>query len=125
MAFPQPDYLFIYGTLHPDRAPLSIAATAKLLKPAGRATILGRLYDLQEYPGVILSGDLDEIVAGEIFLLPNGQEATEMFARLDAYEDYRPDDPENSLFHRQRTTATMEDGLRLPCWVYTYNVRVP
>jgi gamma-glutamylcyclotransferase (GGCT)/AIG2-like uncharacterized protein YtfP len=113
--------LFIYGSLHPDRAPAAIAATAKRLRHFGSATVQGRVYDLGEYPGLILSEDSSECVRGEVFLLPEGPEGLEMLARLDAYEDYRPQDPKNSLFLRQMTMATVDDGRRRPCWVYTYH----
>jgi Gamma-glutamyl cyclotransferase, AIG2-like len=66
-----PDLLFIYGTLHPDRAPSAIAKTARLLKPLGRATIQACLYDLGPYPGVILSNNPADIVPGELFQLPD------------------------------------------------------
>jgi len=113
-----PDLLFIYGTLHPDRAPAAIVATARLLKPFARATIQGRLYDLGAYPGVQLSSDPSGAVPGELFHLPDDPA---ILARLDDYEDFRPDDPSNSLFLRQRTIATLEDGTQHACWVYTYN----
>jgi len=117
-----PDLLFIYGTLHPDRAPAAIAPTARLLKPLGgsrnRATIQARLHDLGQYPGVHLSDDPSDTVPGELFELPSDPA---VLARLDDYEDFRPADPANSLFLRQRTLATLEDGTRHPCWVYTYN----
>ena len=127
-----PDLLFIYGTLHPDRAPADIASTTRLLKPFGgpanRATIRARLYDLGAYPGVVLSGDSDdpsEIVAGELFVLPDGPEATAILARLDDYEDFRPSDRASSLFLRQQVLATLQDGpdagTEIACWVYTYN----
>ncbi len=125
-----PDLLFIYGTLHPERAPAAIAATARLLKPFGgpksRATIQGRLYDLGPYPGVHLSDDPADTVSGHLFQLPadpasSGSLARSVLARFDEYEDFRPDDPANSLFLRQRTFATLEDGTRHPCWVYLYN----
>ena len=50
-----PTLLFIYGTLHPDRTPREIATAARRLIPVGPATIRGRLYNLGEYPGVILN----------------------------------------------------------------------
>ena len=124
MASGQQVCLFIYGTLHPDRAPAAIAATVKLLRPIGRATIQGRLYNLGEYPGVILSEDPTEIVPGEVFVLPDELKALEILTRLDAYEDYRPSDFGNSLYLRQMTTAAMENGFRQPCWVYTYNRQI-
>ncbi len=46
-----PELLFIYGTLHPDRAPREIAAAARRLEFAGRGTIRARVYNLGAYPG--------------------------------------------------------------------------
>jgi gamma-glutamylcyclotransferase (GGCT)/AIG2-like uncharacterized protein YtfP len=120
-----PDLLFIYGTLHPERAPAAIAATARRLRPLGRAVIGGRRYELGEYPGVVLSGDMGDQVWGEVFLLPEGAEGAEVLARMDAYEDFRPGDRSGSLFLRERTQATLEDGTRRACWVYTYNRPLP
>jgi gamma-glutamylcyclotransferase (GGCT)/AIG2-like uncharacterized protein YtfP len=115
-----PTYLFIYGTLHPDRAPAEIAPAARRLQPIGCGTIRGRLYNLGEYPGVILADDTDlgaPTVPGEVFLVPD--DAT--LAALDAYEDYRPDSPTDSLFLRTKTVVTFDDGSRKSCWVYVYN----
>ena len=111
-----PTYLFIYGTLHPARAPAEVAAAARRLKPIGPATIHARLYNLGEYPGAILDASAPPI-PGELFTVPDA--AT--LAALDAYEDYRPTDPANSLFLRVETTATTPDGSKHPCWVYVYN----
>lgn len=118
------ELLFVYGTLHPDRAPAQIASTARRLKPLGKATVRGCLYDLGAYPGVLLADESDNtaaIIHGELFRLPDGPEGSDLLARLDAYEDFRADDPQHSLFLRQRTQATFEDGARLTCWIYTYN----
>jgi gamma-glutamylcyclotransferase (GGCT)/AIG2-like uncharacterized protein YtfP len=112
--------LFIYGTLHPDRAPAEIASAARRLTLIGPATIRARLYNLGAYPGVILD-DTAAPIPGEVFLVPDA--AT--LAALDAYEDYRPIDPINSLFLRVQTTATAPDGSLHPCWVYIYNREVP
>jgi gamma-glutamylcyclotransferase (GGCT)/AIG2-like uncharacterized protein YtfP len=121
-----PDLLFIYGTLHPDRAPAAIASTARLLKPMGRATIQARLYDLGPYPGIVLTGNPTDTVPGELFILPGDPT---ILARLDDYEDFRPSDPANSLFLRQQVPATLQDGpgagTEIACWVYTYNHPIP
>lgn len=122
-----PELLFIYGTLHPERAPAAIAPTAQRLRPFGKATIFGRRFELGEYPGVVLSdnsADAGEQVRGELYFLPEGAEGAEVLTRLDAYEDFRPGDPSGSLFVRQRTRATLEDGTQRECWVYTYNQRL-
>ncbi|HWB32771.1 MAG TPA: gamma-glutamylcyclotransferase family protein [Acidobacteriaceae bacterium] len=119
-----PILLFIYGTLHPDRAPREIAPVARRLKPCGMATVRGRLLDLGEYPGLLLedaAGDRAREVPGELFEVPDAA----ALARLDAYEDYRPGEEAASLFLRVRTTATSADGSRLFCWVYVYNGGAP
>ena len=112
--------LFIYGTLHPDRAPAEIAAAARRLTPIGPATIRARLYNLGAYPGAILDATAPAI-PGELFTVPDA--AT--LAALDRYEDFRPADPAASLYLRVETTATLPDRSSKPCWVYAYNGRLP
>jgi len=115
-----PTRLFIYGTLHPDRAPAEIAPVTRRLTSIGRGTIRARLYNLGEYPGAILADESDPAaptVSGEVFLVPDA--AT--LSALDAYEDYRPDSPADSLFLRKEAVVTFDDGSRKSCWVYVYN----
>ena len=111
-----PNHLFLYGTLHPDRAPAEIAPAARRLQPIGRGTIRALLYNLGEYPGAILDPAAPP-VPGEVFLVPDA--AT--LSALDAYEDYRPGSPTDSLFLRTKTVVTFDDGSRKSCWVYVYN----
>jgi len=111
-----PTLLFIYGTLHPDRAPVEIASAARRLQLRARGTIRARLYNLGAYPGAILDDAAPEI-PGEVFLVPD--DAT--LAALDAYEDFRPDDPTSSLFLRTKAAVTLDDGSSQLCWVYVYN----
>ena len=61
------DYLFAYGTLADDTAPKEIAAAMKRLKFAGEGFVFGRLYDIGEYPGAILSERGGDKVFGKIF----------------------------------------------------------
>jgi gamma-glutamylcyclotransferase (GGCT)/AIG2-like uncharacterized protein YtfP len=116
-----PNVLFIYGTLHPDRAPAEIAAAARRLKPMGLATIRGHLYNLGAYPGAVLDEAASATIPGELFTVPDA--AT--LAALDAYEDFRPDDPAGSLFLRVQTNAIKPNGSHQLCWVYIYNREVP
>ena len=115
-----PDILFIYGTLHPDRAPAEIAPVVRTLTPLGPATIRGTLLDLGAYPGLILNPNGPE-VAGHLFALP--EPSAPAWALLDAYEDFRPDDPAASLFLRRQTLATLPDGSQTLCLVYALNHR--
>jgi gamma-glutamylcyclotransferase (GGCT)/AIG2-like uncharacterized protein YtfP len=115
--------LFIYGTLHPDRAPAEIAPTVALLKPLGPAMLRGRLLNLGAYPGLLLPGP-DEI-RGELFALPEDRELRHRtWAALDAYEDFRPNAPEHSLFTRVLTVVTLPGGSTRRAWVYIFNEMV-
>jgi len=74
--------LFIYGTLHPDRAPAEIAAAARRLTPHGPATIRGHLYDLGEYPGVGLDPTAPPI-PGHLFAIPDAATLAALDADVD------------------------------------------
>lgn len=115
---PQTTPLFIYGTLHPDRAPAEIAGIARTLQRVGAATVRGGLIDLGEYPGLILDDSPNApLVPGYIFNVPDGP----TLAALDAYEGFHVSNPAASLFQRTHVTATLPDGSERPCWVYVYN----
>jgi gamma-glutamylcyclotransferase (GGCT)/AIG2-like uncharacterized protein YtfP len=111
-------HLFVYGTLSPQHAPPEIAATVRRLRPVGQASIRGRLYDLGEYPGAILSERSRSVIRGEVFELP-GDKGT--LTSLDNYEGFEPNKQSSSLFLRRARPVTMDDGTRLRCWVYIYN----
>jgi gamma-glutamylcyclotransferase (GGCT)/AIG2-like uncharacterized protein YtfP len=115
-----PILLFLYGTLHPDRAPAEIAQAARRLTLIGPATIRARVYNLGAYPGAILDRTAPPL-PGHLFTVLDAQ----TLDALDAYEDFRPASPATSLFLRVPTTATTPDGSRHPCWVYVYNRALP
>lgn len=115
------DQLFVYGTLHPDHAPPEIANAVKMLTPLGHGTIRGKLYDLGDYPAVVLPNRRHRI-PGSVFALPDDSET---LPRLDEYEEFKPSDPDNSLFVRTKRTVTLDDGSRRRCWVYLYNRELP
>ncbi len=110
--------LFVYGTLHPDRAPAEIARVVKRLRLLGTGTIRGKLYELGEYPGVVVHPSHRDKVPGFIFALPEDRDT---LSQLDDYEGFRPTDPANSLFIRAKRTVTFAEGHRRRCWVYLYN----
>jgi gamma-glutamylcyclotransferase (GGCT)/AIG2-like uncharacterized protein YtfP len=114
--------LFVYGTLHPERAPVEIAEVARRLRSLGKARVRGALYDLGEYPGVVMGPQDRGVVQGEVFLLP---EDDDTLARMDAYEGFDVGDLAGSLFVRREVRARMEDGAELVCWIYLYNQSGP
>lgn len=111
-------HLFIYGTLLPERAPYGMADAVRKLQYIGRASVRGRLYDLGEYPGAVLDSSSRMKIVGRVYALPD---SGDVLKSLDEYEGFNPQDRDNSLFVRQQAKVTLEDGQRLPCWIYVYN----
>lgn len=109
-------HLFAYGTLLDGVRPAAIARAAERLAALGPATVRGRLYDLGEYPGLVLDAAASE-VHGTILAVPDDG----VLAALDAYEGFEPDRPDRSLFVRRGVTATLLEGRALDCLVYVYN----
>jgi gamma-glutamylcyclotransferase (GGCT)/AIG2-like uncharacterized protein YtfP len=110
--------LFVYGTLHPGRAPVEISSAVKRLKKIGEGDVRGKLLDLGDYPGLILGNAGGNKVRGSVFLLPKDPK---VLAELDSYEEYRPESPASSLFLRKRVNVSLDDGTSRECWIYTYN----
>ena len=107
--------LFTYGTLDPSHAPAEIDDVLATFVPAGEASVRGHLYQLQEYPGLVLD-EAAEPVAGLLFDVPE-----EAWPRLDAYEGFDAEVRESSLFVRERATVRRPDGTGESVWIYLYN----
>lgn len=114
-----PELLFFYGTL---LTPFHRAAQLHIdqhLVFRGRATMRAALFDLGLYPGAV--PDADHIVRGELFEMTNQER---VLSRLDELEGYRPGDASTSLYTRELTPVTLEDGSQVQAWVYFYNAPV-
>lgn len=110
------DYLFVYGTLLRDAAPVSLLPLTKRLRRVGTASVAGDLYDFGTYPGIVLEGS-GGTVQGEIVNVGSAS----AWLRLDTYEGFDSAQPELSLFRRVRCIATSETGAQVGCWIYVYN----
>ncbi|SEB82049.1 gamma-glutamylcyclotransferase family protein [Terriglobus roseus] len=109
--------LFVYGTLHPDRAPAEVRHLTRQFVSLGTGTVKGRLLDLGEYPGLVFDGEL-ESVPGEVFAIPEGPE---MLRALDEYEGFTEHKDAGSLFVRELRDVRMTHGGIERHWVYRYN----
>jgi gamma-glutamylcyclotransferase (GGCT)/AIG2-like uncharacterized protein YtfP len=84
---------------------------AEQLSFVSRCEISGRLFDLGNYPGLLLGSG---IVQAELYEIAD----TSVLQRLDAYEHYDPDDPESSLYIRRLVRLAQPD---CDAWLYEYN----
>jgi len=91
-------HLFTYGTLGSGGAASGLMDGCERV---GSASVRGTLYDVGEFPALLLSGG--DLVPGEIWRCP-----ADLLPRLDRYEAVRA-----GLF--RRVGARVDDT---PCWVY-------
>ena len=119
--------LFVYGSLMPDLgdASFGIAERRRLMsesQPLGRATLRASLYDLGEYPGLVLIPQHPaDVVQGTLLQLRVPEVTLEW---LDAFEDFdsqRAD--EANVYRRVVAPVVLGAGLH-DAWVYEIR-RVP
>lgn len=107
---------FFYGTLMTGFDRRRRAGIESKLRYVGRGWIQAALFDLGIYPAAIPSSE--GRVWGEVYEM---LEPDSVLAVLDEIEGYTPDDPNRSLYTRERVPATLEDGRTVDVWVYFYN----
>jgi gamma-glutamylcyclotransferase (GGCT)/AIG2-like uncharacterized protein YtfP len=95
--------VFVYGTLRQGgiRAMPGLFPAAKFI---GTAKIVGSLYDLGAYPGLVLD-ESSAPVTGEVYEIDE-----EILRELDEIEA-------SSNYRREQIEASL-DNQKLPCWVY-------
>lgn len=91
---------------------------AKHGKFIGDATYQGKLYKIDYYPGAVPSGDPNDAVQGEVYLLHQADVALSL---LDRYEECGPEFPEPTEYSRQKQSVLLKDGRLITAWVYVYN----
>jgi gamma-glutamylcyclotransferase (GGCT)/AIG2-like uncharacterized protein YtfP len=108
------DLIFVYGTLRPGvrNSRFELFADGATLVSLGR--VRGHLYDLGDYPGMVLDAGNDW-VTGEVYALLDPE--TTLY-ELDVYEGAtaRSDDD----FERALIVVTLEDERDVEVWTYLY-----
>ncbi|MBU1190513.1 MAG: gamma-glutamylcyclotransferase [Gammaproteobacteria bacterium] len=126
-------YVAVYGTLmsgvtdqitDPRLRAEAEQARRLLGRCVGPCDIPGKLYDLGQYPGLMI--DSDAAVKGELYELPFGEFNSEGHARfreaiaaLDAYEGYDPDNLNESEYVRR--CIRLRRPADTSAWVYVLN----
>jgi gamma-glutamylcyclotransferase (GGCT)/AIG2-like uncharacterized protein YtfP len=109
--------IFVYGTLreacgHPMH---ELLAHHSLLMGEGSAS--GELYDLGDYPGILLRTGSDRRTHGELYEI-NPVDEVELWIALDDYEGCGPGVSEPHLYSRRLIPVTLKDGRAFEAWTY-------
>ncbi len=111
------DYLFVYGTLRQEFASELHKIITKNSDFVGMAKYQGEMYMVAEFPGIVPSESADDQVIGELYRINHPEK---LFAILDDYEEYDPNNEEESLYLRQKINVNFE-GKNLKSSAYIYN----
>lgn len=114
------EHLFVYGTLLPEVANRKIAGIMSQFSFIGNGYVYGQLYKLNNYAAFVIDNSKSKVY-GKIFEL---SEDEDLLKSIDKFEGYYVDDIANSLFVREKVTATLEDGKQIECWVYVLNQEI-
>ena len=104
------DLIAVYGLLRAGESGFSQFGLANAFRSAGSCLIPGRLYDLGAYPGLVHGKGA---VIGELFEVVDAS----VMGKLDAFEDYWPDDPDRSRYERVRLQLVNDPR---QAWVYVW-----
>jgi gamma-glutamylcyclotransferase (GGCT)/AIG2-like uncharacterized protein YtfP len=113
------DLLFVYGTLlQPGNEFADYLNQQCTYITSGK--IKGILYDLGEYPGLVITGDVEQYIYGSIFKLHHPEENLKM---IDNYEGFGPEQEQPNLFVRVIKPIETNNDI-IQAWVYLYNLPV-
>ena len=115
------EYLFVYGTL---RSEFAIPMYQFLVRHADffdYGYLQGRLYEIDGYPGLVLSEDTDELVYGEVYLLKNSKK---IFKVIDNYEGLNLRWPKPHEYKRKYVEISLTKRKKIMAWSYIYNLPV-
>lgn len=118
-------HFFFYGTLIAGSGNRAEQAAHARLRAVGPASIEGALWAIPDTAGwypALVSGH--GRVQGVVYATTDGF-GPEDLARLDAWEDYRPGNPEDSLYLRMEVQAIDAVGASLAAQAYRFNQPLP
>ncbi len=111
------DYLFVYGTLCKGASPNRHEYLLPYCKYVAEASCAGALYWVGAYPGFVASSSAAKVF-GEVYEI---HAKSELFARLDDYEQCSNIHPEPREYRRETTRIQLENGAEIDAWIYVYN----
>lgn len=106
----QGDAFAVYGLLRAGESGFARFGLADAFAPLGPCRLPGQLYDLGDYPGLI---EGKGSVIGELFEVRDPS----VMPRVDAFEDYWPEDMDRSRYVRRKVRLIEPDR---EAWVYIW-----
>lgn len=107
------DLLFVYGTLQQRGAAHFLLDGQATL--SGPAWLQGRLYEVDGYPGAVLTDCTGDRIRGELYRM---LQPDILLARLDAYEEIGPQYPPPHEY--RRVQVSVRDAYQKLCPAQTY-----
>lgn len=109
--------LFVYGSLlrgfgHPMHEVLQRYAVYQ-----GPGYINGKLFDIGDYPGLILSNNVRKVVEGEIYTI---RDEDNLFLLLDRYEGCDKHAEQPCEYQRDVVTINNDEDITMLAWSYLY-----
>ena len=110
-------HLFVYGTLLSAAGHRNGARLQREARLIGEASIAGRLYRIERYPGLVEDSDPQLRVHGEVYALNDPADALQW---LDAYEGIVPGTLDRNEYERVERPVRLASGEHVVAWVYLY-----
>jgi gamma-glutamylcyclotransferase (GGCT)/AIG2-like uncharacterized protein YtfP len=112
------DLLFVYGTLRRQAATDSCAFLALHSDFFSAGYIQGKLFEVEGYPGAVLSDRENDKVFGELYRISAPKI---LWPRLDDYEECSARFPQPHEYLREKINVSLPAGEQVKAWVYLYN----
>lgn len=112
------DGLFVYGTLMRGECRHHCLNPENNLSCILLARTRGQLFDLHDYPAMIIDGNIDDWVQGEFIRMKNVDTTITMLDKIEGFHGYNND---KSLYQRVLTEVDVGDGRIRLAWVYKMN----
>jgi gamma-glutamylcyclotransferase (GGCT)/AIG2-like uncharacterized protein YtfP len=111
-------YLFVYGSLRPGTNSEMFQLLAQQADFVGEARYQGKLYKIDDYPGVVPSANPADLVQGEVYQLHN---ADFILPQLDDYEECSPGFLQPTEYVRELCELRLQNNQIIKAWLYRYN----
>ncbi len=108
---PDPQLVFVYGTLRRGGTNHFRMEGADFISPG---TVMGRLYRIDWYPGLVLDDAGDEI-HGEVYSV-----GPELLAGLDVFEGISAGEVDGSEYRRVHVTVMQRNSQPITAWVWEW-----